>query len=87
MKPLDESSRSKKFQKCLKTMFNKSLANKCDMLKKANLKKSFESSTLCLAKNPSMSLSRGDPNLKDVRLIMRKLFLLMLELTQKGQKL
>lgn len=86
MKPLDESLRSKKSRKCLKTMLNRSLVNKCDMHKKANLKKFIESSMLCSVKNPSMSLSRGNLNLKDARLIMRKLSLMMLELTQKGQK-
>jgi hypothetical protein len=86
MKPLDESSKSKKSRKNLKTMLNRSLANKCDMHKKANLKESIESSTLCLAKNPSMSLSRGNLNLKDARLTLRKLFLMMLELMQEGQK-
>jgi hypothetical protein len=68
-------------------MFDKSLVNKCDMHKKTNLKESFESSTLCSTKNPSMSLSRRNPNLKDARLIMRKLSLTMLELMQEGQKL
>jgi hypothetical protein len=87
MKPLNESSRSKKSQKSLKTMFNKSLVNKCDMHKKAKLKESIESSTLCSIKNPSMSLSRGNPNLKDARLILRKLSLMMLELMPEGQKL
>lgn len=86
MKPLDESLRSKKSQKCLNTMFNRSLANKCDMHKKANLKESIESSTLCSTKNPSMRLNKGNLNLKDARLIMCKLFFMMLELTQEGQK-
>jgi hypothetical protein len=67
-------------------MLNRSLAKKCDMHKKVNLKESIESSTLCLVKNPSMSLSRENPNLKDVRFIMHKLSLMMLELMQEGQK-
>jgi len=79
MKPFNESSRSKKSRNCLKTMLNRLLVTKCDMHKKVNLKESIESSTLCSAKNPSMNLS------KDARLIMCKLSLMMLELTQGRQ--
>jgi hypothetical protein len=43
MKPLVESSQSKKSQKCLKTMFNGLHIDKWDMHKKANLKESIES--------------------------------------------
>jgi hypothetical protein len=86
LKPLDESLRSKKSRKCLKTILNISLANKCDMHKKANLKESIKSSTFCSAKTSSMSLSMGNPNLKDVRFIMHKVSLMMLELMQEGQK-
>jgi hypothetical protein len=67
-------------------MFNRSLANKCDMHKIANLKESIESSTLCLVENPSMNLSKGNPNLKDVRFIMHNLSLMTLELMQEGQE-
>jgi ribosome biogenesis GTPase A len=69
MKPLNESSRSKNISKMFEDQFNRLLVNKCDMHKKTNLKESIESSTLCLIENPSMSLSRGNPNLKDARLI------------------
>jgi hypothetical protein len=40
---------------------------------------------LCLVENPSMSLSKGNPNLKDVGFATRKPSLMMLKPKQEAQ--
>jgi hypothetical protein len=69
MEPLVKSLRSKKFQKCLKTMPNRPLVDKWDMCKKVDPKNPWKVPHLCLAKNSTRQINRENLNLKDGGLV------------------
>jgi hypothetical protein len=49
------------------------------------LKNSWKVPHLCPTENPSRNLNKGNPNPKDVKLVLHKSFLMMLKRSKRGK--